>query len=99
MSATEIIDSLDRATAALNLAAKAAIELARSQAKDAAARLGDTDDWTRMPSKGERCRYSEWSRSKLNHLIDAGQVRKKRTAGCAYYSGADVRNLLNGPEA
>lgn len=93
-----VLDRLDRATAELHSAAKAAIEIARAQAKESAARLGDDVEWVRMPGKGERCRITNFSRSKLNHLIDAGRVRKQRRAGGAFYSGADVRAILNSAE-
>jgi hypothetical protein len=92
-STTAVLDRLDRATAELHAATKAALELAKATVKATEARIADDDDWTRMPPRGERCREG-WSLRSLQREIEKKNVRKKRIGGFAYYSAADVRRLI-----
>jgi hypothetical protein len=79
-----VLDQLEAAT-------KAGLALARELA--AARREGD--EWLRMPAAKGRCQISHMSRSSLNRQIIAGKVRAKSVRGLKFYSGADVRRLLN----
>jgi hypothetical protein len=91
----EILDQQERTVEALYRSNKALAEIARNQARELAARTADDDEWTRMPGRGQRCKVSNWSRSKLNHLIEANKVRRKESCGSVFYAAADVRKLLS----
>jgi len=95
---TAILARLDAAISELHAAAKAAVDLARMMAKETAARPGDDVEWTRMPAKSDRCRFSNFSRSKIDRLIAAKKVRRQRSSGGVFYSGADVRRLFRGED-
>lgn len=96
MDTADILDRLERASSELHAASRAAIDLVRIQSKEMAARIGPDDEWTRLPGDKCPCKISGWSRSKLKRLIASGQVRKKRATGSTFYSGADVRRLIDG---
>ncbi|MDB6078658.1 MAG: hypothetical protein JWO82_2405 [Akkermansiaceae bacterium] len=101
--ATAILDRLERAELELHHAATAALKLARAMAESTAAARADDDEWTRMPAAKERCPISNWSRSTLNRLTAPSplkpKVRRKTIGGSVFYSGRDVRALLNSPES
>lgn len=79
----EVLDALENATAA-----------AFSLARQLAAARGDDDEWTRFPAPKARCPVSGWSRAKIDRLTRAGKVRRKSIGTSAFYSAADVRQLL-----
>lgn len=79
----EVLDALEKATAA-----------AFSLARQLAAARGDSDEWTRFPAPKGRCHVSGWSRAKIDRLTRAGRVRRKTLGTSAFYSAADVRQLL-----
>lgn len=83
MTADAIIRDLERATAA-----------AFALARQLAAARADGDEWTRFPSPKGRCPISGFSRSKIDRLTSAGTIRRKSVGTSAFYSGADVRRIL-----
>lgn len=94
----QLLDRQEQAMRSLYETNQRLLQLARTQAKELAARTADDDEWTRLPSKKdrERCRFSKWSLSTLNRRIESGEVRRKRIAGTTFYSGSDVRRLIQG---
>lgn len=110
-TAADILEALDtsraaaaQAAAALDRAAAAAITFARSTVREAEAKLADDDDWRRLPTgkPDSRCPISNWSRSGILRKAITGQqapvpgsIRTKHIGKARFYSGADVRRLLN----
>ena len=88
-TATDILDALERASAA-------AFALARALLVSAEAARTHDDEWTRLPAPTARCPVSKWSRSTILRYIAAGTIRTKRTRGGRFYPLADVRALLAG---
>ena len=84
MNAAEVIDQLE-------VAVKAAMTLAR----ELASARGDADEWLRCPGPKARCPISGFGRTKIYTLTKTGRVRGKSVGQAAFYSGADVRRLLN----
>ena len=95
MSASEILDRLDRATVELHAASRAAIQLARATITHTTSRDVEGDDWCRLPTPKTRCPISNWSRSTVCRHITAGSVRAKSVRGSRYYALKDVRELIN----
>jgi hypothetical protein len=91
--AIEVMDRLERASAELAEAIRAALSLVKQMVKDMEARIADDDDWRRMPLRKERSEGG-WSLRKLQLEIKAGRIRKKSVAGFPYYSASDVRKLI-----
>lgn len=91
--ALEVMERLERASAEMADAMRAAIALVKQMVRDMEARIADDDDWQRMPPRGGRSEGG-WSLSKLRQQINAGRIRKKRVAGFPYYSASDVRKLI-----
>jgi hypothetical protein len=75
----------------LRRATNAALSLAEQLA---AARV-DGDEWLRFPRPEDRCPISGFSRSKIDRLARARQIRRKTVGKAAFYSGADMRRLLS----
>jgi hypothetical protein len=105
MTATEVLDDLRAATAALHKAADAAINFARASVKETEAKLADDDEWTRLPKSPARCHVSGWGRTTLirkatdSRTRVAGKVRMKHVGATRFYSAADVRKILNATPA
>lgn len=83
-------EKINEVLAALEKATDAAFSLARQLA----AARGDDDEWTRFPSPKSRCPVSSWSRQKIDRLTRTGKIRRKTVGSSAFYSAADVRQLL-----
>ena len=91
--ALEVMERLERASAEMADAMRAALALVKQMVRDMEARIADDDDWTRMPRRGGRCAEG-WSLRSLPREITKKTVRKKRIGGFAYYSAADVRRAI-----
>lgn len=78
-----ILNGLERST-------KAALTLAR----ELAASRQDPDEWTRLPTTKSRCPVSNFSRSKVVRLIEAGAIRDKHVGKSRFYSCGDMRRYL-----
>lgn len=94
-AAAEVLDRLQAAAETQHAATLATLQLCRTILTESKARGEDDDDWLRMPSPKARCPLSGWSRTSLVRRIEAGDVRKKKISGMAYYAGADVRAYLS----
>lgn len=92
----QILDEQEKALEALYASNKRLLSLARTQQKELEARTAEDIEWIRLPGKGLRCKISNWSRRHLEKLQKAEKVRKRRTTDGSFYSGADVRRLIQG---
>lgn len=54
----------------------------------------DGDEWKRFPSSRGRCPISNYSRSQIYRLAEAGKVRTKHVGRARFYSGNDLRKIL-----
>ena len=90
MDTLAVIAQLERAAEENAKATRAAFALIRSQIASQA----DDDEWTRLPGTKNRCTVSNYSRTHVNRLIEAGTVRRKKVGTSTFYSAADMRRYI-----
>jgi hypothetical protein len=93
-SIVQVIDEQEKALEALYRSHKSLLGLARTQAKQLAAKDTDDDEWLRMPSGKQKCPILGCSDTTIRRHIKAGAIRRKRSVGTTFYSGADARRLV-----